>query len=851
MVPNKFKILLLNLLLQGVLCAQNGSIDFFYLQPKPNAKFINPTTQILLKTNKMIGDLNNRSVHLYVEGSKSGSHEGGITYIDNTIKFKSTYPFALGETVTISLTSPTSPDNPLLEYSFHIRDEIVEAKNLPSSVNTISEQYSSIVDTGVVDDGSQIKIINGVAVPSDLPTLDVSVFTDSSDNGKLFLANYLGTPYLLIYEMDGTPYYYKKLPYLAYDFKVQPTGQLSYWTRDNGKNIFVLDSTFTLTDTLHAVNGYTTNEHECTMRKNGDYFLIVDGFRTVDMSQYVEGGDTEAILKENHIQGFDKDGNLYFEWLCFDHYNILDAKYTDFTSNYIDYMHTNSIAFDYDSNLIVSHRSLCEVTKIDINTGEIIWQLGGKNSDFKFVDYEYGINRQHFAQPVKDHPNQYMVFDNGWWYSDAKFTRVVIFEIDTLQKTATNIWEYRAEPDKYSGWMGNAQELESGNVLINYALSGHPKALEVTRMGSVVYEAAFSEGNHTYRTFKFDYQGNAKKPVLFAESKYDGVNLIFNKFGDTNNAGYIIYSLKHDDTELRVDTCYTPYKKMTDLENNHYYSFQVVAFDSMMKKSSASDTATAFVHYYEMGKNQIINGDFSSGSDFWKIEYADSLDFSYITNKDTLFFDIPLGGKTSNALVFYQNNIVLKKEHTYRLRYDVITPQNRLIEVKIIEKKSPNRNYSRSGPVAIKRTKAEYEMTFTMEEKTDPKACLLFEIGGLDSTEICFDNIELIDITEPTEVEEESRIAEYSLSNNFPNPFNPITNINYTILNKGNVSLKVYSILGEEMLSVVDEIQMPGKHTVAIDMSEFASGVYFYRMITTDLKDKQTHVETKKMVLLK
>ena len=104
----------------------------------------------------------------------------------------------------------------------------------------------------------------------------------------------------------------------------------------------------------------------------------------------------------------------------------------------------------------------------------------------------------------------------------------------------------------------------------------------------------------------------------------------------------------------------------------------------------------------------------------------------------------------------------------------------------------------------------------------------------------------------PLGTNEEKLIPEaFYLSQNFPNPFNPTTNINYTVPNdlnlKGDaaVILKVFDILGNEISTLVDENQSPGSYNVKFNGSEFPSGVYFYQLRISDL------VSTKKLILMK
>lgn len=85
----------------------------------------------------------------------------------------------------------------------------------------------------------------------------------------------------------------------------------------------------------------------------------------------------------------------------------------------------------------------------------------------------------------------------------------------------------------------------------------------------------------------------------------------------------------------------------------------------------------------------------------------------------------------------------------------------------------------------------------------------------------------------------------YQLSQNYPNPFNPTTRIAFTIPKSGNVELKVFNMLGQEVATLVDGTMTAGSHFVSFNAQGLASGVYFYRLIAG------TYTSTMKMVLMK
>ncbi len=88
-------------------------------------------------------------------------------------------------------------------------------------------------------------------------------------------------------------------------------------------------------------------------------------------------------------------------------------------------------------------------------------------------------------------------------------------------------------------------------------------------------------------------------------------------------------------------------------------------------------------------------------------------------------------------------------------------------------------------------------------------------------------------------------VTEYNLSSNYPNPFNPSTNISYSIPVKGNVLIKIYNSVGEEIAEPVNEIKSPGRYTVKFDGTDLPSGLYLYSIRVNDFS------AVKKMLLIK
>ncbi len=138
----------------------------------------------------------------------------------------------------------------------------------------------------------------------------------------------------------------------------------------------------------------------------------------------------------------------------------------------------------------------------------------------------------------------------------------------------------------------------------------------------------------------------------------------------------------------------------------------------------------------------------------------------------------------------------------------------------------------------------------------------VYVFGGVDKNHSPVDEIEKLDIV--TDVEEFSPqpVKNFHLYNNFPNPFNPSTVIRYTLPVQSFVVLKVFNLLGQQVVTLVNEEKPAGEHQVTFnavtDEGQLRSGVYFYRIEVHphalqgySVSSGRNFIQTKKMILLK
>lgn len=331
-----------------------------------------------------------------------------------------------------------------------------------------------------------------VAIPviAQGPTVTVITSTQEAAEGYIFLAPIdFNTPEGSLLIMDDLGQTIFNQPIAVYDFKRQGNS-LTYFNGFSGR-FEVLNPDYQLADSWQAV-GYPTDLHDLQILADGHALLLVYRAFQYDMSQIVPGGVPTATMISCVIQELDENKNLVWQWDSWDHIPITDTNQS-LTTSQIDYDHCNAVEKDYDGNILKSGRHLDEVTKINRQTGEIMWRLGGKANEFTFVN-DAGFALQHDIRRLPD--GHITLFDNGT--ATRGYSRAVEYEINEVAKVITQTWEYRGP---FSFCCGNAQRLPNGNTFINWG-PAHPTITEVKPDGTIVFAL---DTSFSYRGFRFPW----------------------------------------------------------------------------------------------------------------------------------------------------------------------------------------------------------------------------------------------------------------------------------------------------------------------------------------------------------
>ena len=217
---------------------------------------------------------------------------------------------------------------------------------------------------------------------------------------------------------------------------------------------------------LFVVAGLT-DYHDIRVIENGGYILQAYDSLYVDMSEIVDDGHPNALVNGILIiQEFDQNNNLIFEWDAYNHLDIAQYTNLNLASPDFTWMHGNSVKIDNDNNLILSNRRSSEILKINRITGEVIWILGGPLNEFEIIDDPLnGFRKQHDATILEN--GNLLLFDNGNQHSPPT-TRIVEYQINEENKTATLIWEFINPNELVALNMGSVQRLPNQNTLISW-----------------------------------------------------------------------------------------------------------------------------------------------------------------------------------------------------------------------------------------------------------------------------------------------------------------------------------------------------------------------------------------------
>ena len=362
---------------------------------------------------------------------------------------------------------------------------------------------------------------------------------------------------------------------------------------------------------------------------------------------------------------------------------------------------------------------------------------------------------------------------------------------------------------------------------------------------AVAYEMNFVDGWECYRVSRHPWHGIALAPTLIIEAHSSHITLLFNKFGDKNIDHFNIYGGTSPHPTTILATSDQTLKELNNLDNNRTYYFRVTAVSNTGQESDYSNEENIFVNITQPGANLVLNGDFSDNKNNWTWELQAGAQAEWNIDNGTSYFNITNGGSAIYGVQIRQNGKELIKGEEYVFEFDAWADASRVIEAKVGQDAGDYINYSKIGFSSILTSKKHFSYTFTMEDPTDYNARVVFNSGDSDIN-LYIDNVTL-KLVDPTGIADlNSNIPKkYTLADNYPNPFNATTRINYKLAEDSKVNISIFNISGQYITTLVNGFKGEGNYSVTWNAAKYSSGIYFYKMVAGSF------IETKKMLLLK
>lgn len=324
----------------------------------------------------------------------------------------------------------------------------------------------------------------------------------------------------LILDAAGEPVWFKPLPAgtWATNFRVQQyRGEpvLTWWEGKvlpsgygQGEGVIV-DSSYREVARVRAGHGQQADLHEFLLTPQGTALITCyPQLVTADTSSL--GGITEGHAYESIIQEVSVGtGKVLLDWRSLDHVSVSESYVAPWAP--CDYLHANSIELTHDGHLLVSARSTWALYKLNRRSGEVVWRLGGKRSNFK-MGPRTRFSWQHDARAVG--PGTITLFDDGAGVHRTEYqSRGLVLAIDEVHRTVKLAQSFRHPSPLLAFAMGNMQTLPDGNVTIGWGTV--PWVSEFAADGTLIGDVRLGSGHDTYRGYRLPWTGTpVQRPVV-------------------------------------------------------------------------------------------------------------------------------------------------------------------------------------------------------------------------------------------------------------------------------------------------------------------------------------------------
>jgi Arylsulfotransferase (ASST) len=301
----------------------------------------------------------------------------------------------------------------------------------------------------------------------------------------------------------------------ASDFQVQTyEGQpvLTWWQGTGFGGLssgtdYIYNDKFQQIATVDAGNGLSADGHEFLITPWNTALILAYTTATANLTSI--GGPADQTVINGVVQEIDiATGKVLFQWNSEDHVPFSDSEepLPSSASTPWDWFHINSVHLDTNGNLLINARDTWTTYEVSPRTGQILWELGGKESSFavkaapgQTLD-EAGEIFAWQHDPVAIGHDEYTYFDNeSAGTPELPYSRAITVALDFQDHVATLVSSDNQPEGLSAEAEGSAQLTPQGNLVVGWGAL--PYYSEFNRAGQLIYNVEFPEGVSSYRAY--------------------------------------------------------------------------------------------------------------------------------------------------------------------------------------------------------------------------------------------------------------------------------------------------------------------------------------------------------------
>jgi hypothetical protein len=250
------------------------------------------------------------------------------------------------------------------------------------------------------------------------------------------------------------------------------------------------------------------DEHEFLISPWNTAFILADGTTTANLTSM--GGPADQQVEVNVVQEIDiRTGRVLFQWTANGNVAYSDSHLPlpAAASQTWDWFHINAVHLDVDGNLLISARHTWAVYKVNLRTGRLMWDLGGRHSSFTLQAAPGQVLNnageifawQHDPDGLGD--GLYTVFDDegGPLPPSLPYSREVYVHLDLQTHVATLVRSLNQPEGLLGTAVGNGQTTRNGDMFVSWGLQ--PYMSEFSPSGKLLFNAQLPAGVATYRAY--------------------------------------------------------------------------------------------------------------------------------------------------------------------------------------------------------------------------------------------------------------------------------------------------------------------------------------------------------------